>query len=176
MPARPGLEGASRGAGGCPARILGSVLRTDVSLRVRRVCWEQPWMLFSLGYSIAPSTVWEILNDAGMDPAPHRSGPTWRQFLFAQAHGVVACDFFTVDTVLLKRIHVLVSSSTGSLSVLLGPGGESCVIDVPSLAEQRQVVVELFLVFKMRPVADQSFQVVQPLQAPAKVLFAGHIP
>jgi transposase len=44
-----------------------------------------------LGHRVAASTVWEILNAAGIDPAPRRSGPTWRQFLSAQAHGTIAC-------------------------------------------------------------------------------------
>jgi hypothetical protein len=41
--------------------------------------------LACLGYAIAASTVWEILHVAGIDPAPRRAGPTWRQFLAAQA-------------------------------------------------------------------------------------------
>ena len=56
---------------------------------------------------MAASTVWKILNHAGVDPAPRWSGPTWKQFLTAQAHTILACDFFTVDTVFLKRIYVL---------------------------------------------------------------------
>src|SRR4051812_24012294 len=63
--------------------------------------------LVGLGYRVAASTVWKILNKAGVDPAPRRSGPTWNQFLTAQAHTILSCDFFTVDTVLLKRIYVL---------------------------------------------------------------------
>jgi hypothetical protein len=63
--------------------------------------------LVGLGYQVAASTVWKILNQAGVDPAPRRSGPTWRQFLTAQAHTMLPCDFFTVDTVWLKRIYVL---------------------------------------------------------------------
>jgi transposase InsO family protein len=63
--------------------------------------------LLGLGYRVAASTVWKILNQAGVDPAPRRSGPTWRQFLTAQARTMLACDFFTVDTVLLKRVYVL---------------------------------------------------------------------
>jgi putative transposase len=51
--------------------------------------------------------VWTILQRAGVDPAPTRSALTWRQFLRAQAEGVLAMDFFTVDTVLLKRLYVL---------------------------------------------------------------------
>src|SRR5215212_4526768 len=63
--------------------------------------------LVGLGYQVAASTVWKILHQAGVDPAPRRAGPTWTQFLSAQAHGIVACDFFTVDTVFFKRIYVL---------------------------------------------------------------------
>jgi putative transposase len=63
--------------------------------------------LVGLGYRVAASTVWKILNHAGVAPAPRRSGPTWRQFLTAQAHAILACDFFTVDTVLFKRLYVL---------------------------------------------------------------------
>jgi hypothetical protein len=63
--------------------------------------------LARLGYRIAASTVWKILQRAGVDPAPFRTGPTWQQFLTAQAHTIMACDFFTVDTVLLTRIYVL---------------------------------------------------------------------
>ncbi|WP_241825524.1 helix-turn-helix domain-containing protein [Micromonospora sp. CB01531] len=63
--------------------------------------------LAGLGYPVAAGTVWKILHNAGVDPAPRRSGPTWKQFLTAQAHTILACDFFTVDTVFLKRIYVL---------------------------------------------------------------------
>jgi hypothetical protein len=52
--------------------------------------------------------VWKILHRAGIDPAPRRAGPTWKQFLTVQARTVVACDFFTVDTVFFKRISVFV--------------------------------------------------------------------
>ena len=64
--------------------------------------------LIKLGYRIAKSTVWWILNDAGVGPAPRRTGPAWRQFLAAQSKAVIATDFFHVDTVLLRRVYVLV--------------------------------------------------------------------
>ena len=51
--------------------------------------------------------MWCILQRAGVDPAPKRSTVSWRQFLRAQANGVLAVDFFTVDTVFLKRLYVL---------------------------------------------------------------------
>jgi putative transposase len=76
--------------------------------------------LTKLGATVAPSTVWEILRAAGIDPAPRRSDPTWRQFLHAQAAGIVAVDFLHVDTVLLKRLYVLVFIEHGSRRMHLG--------------------------------------------------------
>ena len=63
--------------------------------------------LAGLGYRLAPSTVWSILKRAGLDPAPRRDGPSWRRFLRAQAHGILATDFFCVDTLLGHRLYVL---------------------------------------------------------------------
>ena len=63
--------------------------------------------LAGLGYQIAASTVWSILQRAGIDPAPRRDGPSWRQFLRVQARGILATDFFCVDTLLLQRLYVL---------------------------------------------------------------------
>src|SRR5690349_18378818 len=63
--------------------------------------------LIGLGHPAAASTVWSILKDAGLDPAPRRAGPTWRQFLSAQAHAIVAVDFAHVDTVFLRRLYIL---------------------------------------------------------------------
>ena len=57
------------------------------------------------GIAVAPSTAWKILHAAGIDPAPRRAGPTWRQFLYAQAAGILAADFLHADTVLLKRLY-----------------------------------------------------------------------
>ena len=70
--------------------------------------------LARLGHAIAASTVWEILHAAGIEPAPRRAGPTWREFLTAQAHAIIACDFLMVETVLLKRLHVLVFIEHGT--------------------------------------------------------------
>jgi putative transposase len=46
--------------------------------------------LVGLGYQVAASTVWKILHQAGIDPAPRRAGPTWKQFLIAQAHTILS--------------------------------------------------------------------------------------
>ena len=95
--------------------------------------------LVKLGIAVAPSTVWEILHAAGIDPAPRRSGPTWRQFLHAQAAGILAVDFLHVDTVLLKRLYVLVFIEHGTRRMHLGgvtaiPTGEWTVQQARNLA------------------------------------------
>lgn len=59
----------------------------------------------SLGRKVSPPTVWAILKRTGFDPAPRRNGPTWAQFLKAQASGILACDFFSVETVMLARLY-----------------------------------------------------------------------
>ena len=48
--------------------------------------------LVGLGHRVAASTIWTILKAAGLDPAPRLSGPTWGQFLTAQAHAILAVD------------------------------------------------------------------------------------
>jgi putative transposase len=60
-----------------------------------------------MGVRLAPSSVWIILHRHGIEPTPRRSGPTWAEFLRTQATTLLACDFFTVDTVLLRRLYVL---------------------------------------------------------------------
>ncbi|WP_347814602.1 integrase core domain-containing protein [Streptomyces sp. Tu 3180] len=70
--------------------------------------------LARLGHRIAASTVWEILNVAGVDPAPRRAGPTWREFLAAQAEGIIAADFFHLDTALGTRLYALVFLEHGT--------------------------------------------------------------
>ena len=75
--------------------------------------------LVRLGHSVAASTVWNILKSAGLDPAPRRAGPTWRQFLSAQAHAILAIDFAHVDAVFLRRLYVLVVIEHGRRRVHL---------------------------------------------------------
>jgi putative transposase len=75
--------------------------------------------LVRLGHLIAASTVWQILHDAGIGPAPRRTGPTWKQFLSAQARGIIAADFVHVDTVLLRRLYALIVIEHGTRRVHL---------------------------------------------------------
>jgi putative transposase len=95
--------------------------------------------LTKLGVRVAPSTVHEILRSAGIDPAPRRAGPTWRQFLHAKAAGILAVDFLHVDTVLLKRLYVVVFIEHGTRRMHLGgvtvnPTGEWAVQQARNLA------------------------------------------
>jgi hypothetical protein len=95
--------------------------------------------LTKLGIALAPSTVWAILRAADIDLAPRRTGPTWRQFLAAQAGGILAVDFLHADTVLLKRLYVLVFIEHGTRRMHLGgvtehPTGEWTVQQARNLA------------------------------------------
>jgi putative transposase len=60
-----------------------------------------------LGLVVAPSTVWAVLRRNGIQPAPRRASLSWSEFLRRQAASVIACDFFTVETVWLRRLYVL---------------------------------------------------------------------
>jgi len=75
--------------------------------------------LTGLGYMIAPSTVWQILKDAGIDPAPRRAGQAWHAFLAGQAKTILAADFFHVDTVFQRRLYVLFFIEHGTRRVHL---------------------------------------------------------
>ena len=73
--------------------------------------------LVKLGHLIAASTVWQILHAAGIGPATRRTGPTWQQFLTAQARGILAAGFVHVDTVLLRRLYALIIIEHGTRRV-----------------------------------------------------------
>jgi putative transposase len=75
--------------------------------------------LTGLGHKLAPSSVWQILKDAGIDPAPVRAGQNWRAFLARQATTILAADFFHVDTVFLRRLYVLFFIEHGTRRVHL---------------------------------------------------------
>ena len=99
--------------------------------------------LAGLGVRIAASTIWTILQNAGIDPAPRRSSESWRAFLRSQASGMIACDFFSVETVLLRRLYTLVFIELATRKVYLAgvtanPTGEWA-------AQQARNIIETFI-------------------------------
>jgi hypothetical protein len=96
-PARPGRPAI-------PAGLRALVIRLateNPTWGYRRIHGE----LAGLGYQIGASTVWKILHTAGVDPSPRRAGPSWTEFLQAQAHAILACDMFHLDTITLRRLY-----------------------------------------------------------------------
>ena len=75
--------------------------------------------LLKLGFRLSPSTVRRLLASAGLEPAPRRGGVSWPAFLRRQAASMLACDFFTVETVALRRLYVLFFIEVGSRRVHL---------------------------------------------------------
>jgi putative transposase len=63
--------------------------------------------LKKLGVAVSKTSVAAVLRRHRLPPAPRRSGPTWSEFLRAQAKGILATDFFTVETITLRRFYVL---------------------------------------------------------------------
>ena len=70
---------------------------------------------------MSATTIRTLLRTARAGPAPRRTGPTWTEFLRAQAHGIIACDFFTVETAWLRTLYVLVFIELGSRRIFLSP-------------------------------------------------------
>jgi putative transposase len=77
--------------------------RKNPSWGYRRIQGE----LLGLGIKLAASTIWTILREAGIEPAPRRLEQSWAEFLRQQAASILECDFFTVDTLFLRRFYVL---------------------------------------------------------------------
>ena len=72
--------------------------------------WGYQWIageLHGLGVHASPTSIRRILAAAGLGPAGERNGLSWRDFIRSQAQSMIACDFFTVDTISLRRIYVL---------------------------------------------------------------------
>lgn len=146
--------------------------------------------LARLGTTVAPSTVWSILRAAGNDPAPRRAGLTWTEFLAGQAKGILACDFFTVDTVLLRRLYVLLFIEIGTRRVHLA--GVTANPDGAWVAQQARNLVGRWEAFPFRflvrdrdakfvPAFDAVFRsegarvVKTPIRAPVANAFAERV-
>jgi transposase InsO family protein len=77
--------------------------------------------LGKLGLRVSATTIRTLLRTAHLGPAPRRTGPTWTEFLRAQADGIIACDFFTVETAWLRPLYVLAFIELGSRRIHLSP-------------------------------------------------------
>jgi hypothetical protein len=99
----------------CRGRAATNALEDDVVALVLRLARENPrWGYLrivgecrKLGVTVSATSVRNLLRRHRLGPAPRQSGPSWSQFLRAQAAGTLACDYFHVDTVMLRRVYVL---------------------------------------------------------------------
>ncbi len=98
---------------------------TEIRALVLRLARENPrWgyrriagELRGLGFRVSATSVRRLLREAGLGPAGQRGGLPWREFIRRQAQSMIACDFFTVETVTLRRIYVLFFIELGSRRV-----------------------------------------------------------
>jgi len=97
------------------ADLIVRMARENARWGCMRICGE----LRMLGIRVGATTIRTLLRRHDLGPAPRRSGPTWTQFLRAQAEGIVACDFFTVETIRLKTLYVLFFIHLSSRRVVL---------------------------------------------------------
>jgi hypothetical protein len=103
-PARPGRPAIPAGLRALVIRLAGE----NPAWGYRRI----PGELADLGYRIGASTVRQILHRDGIDPSPRRAGPSWSEFLRTQAHAILACDVFHLDTITRTGSTRSSSSST----------------------------------------------------------------
>jgi putative transposase len=97
--------------------------------------------LRKLGVQVSKGSVANVLRRHGLPPAPRSEGPTWTEFLRSQAKGIIATDFFTVDTVLLRRYYVLFAIEVQTrvvhvLGVTANPNGPWVTQVIPQLHER----------------------------------------
>jgi hypothetical protein len=117
--------------------------------------------LLVLGLRVAASTVWQILTDAGIAPAPERASSTWAQFLRSQADALLACDFF--ETTTLSGTRMYVSAPAAPAGAVLGrenrAGHPGIRLAVPAGSGKGLSVVAL-REWRWAPAGDVGFNLV----------------
>ena len=99
----PHRQGSRRGLDPSVVDLVLRMARENSRWGYQRIAGE----CAKLGIQVSPTSVRNVLRRHRLGPAPRRGGPSWTQFLRAQASGVLACDFLTVETVALSRLYVL---------------------------------------------------------------------
>jgi putative transposase len=99
--------------------------------------------LLKLGHRVSSTSIRNLLRRHRVPPVPRRAGLTWRRFLQAHGRAILACDYFTVDTVFLKRLYVLSFLELASRRILFTacsehPGGAWAAQQARNLAWQLQ--------------------------------------
>jgi transposase len=102
--------------GGATAALVLRLARENPRWGYRRIQGE----LRKLGVAISATAIRSLLKRHGIPPAPRREGPSWKEFLACQACGILACDFFTVETVWLRTLYVLFFIELSTRRVHLG--------------------------------------------------------
>ena len=120
--------------------------------------------LRKLGIRVGATTIRAILRAAGVGPSPRRDGPSWSEFLRAHAQGIIACDFFTVETVWLQTLYVLFWIEHGSRRVRLA--GVTANPDCAWVTQQaRNLAVEERLGSKRFLIHDRDAKFCGPFDA-----------
>ena len=140
LPARPPLDPAVR-------ELVLRLARENPKWGCVRIQGE----LRKLGVRVGATTIRSLLRRSGFGPAPRRGGPSWAEFLRAQAQGIVACDFFTVETVWLRTLYVLFFIEHGTRRVRLAgvtanPDGPWMLQQARNLAVDEQLENVRFLI------------------------------
>jgi hypothetical protein len=142
--------------------------------------------LQGLGHRVGATTIRTILRRAGIGPAPRRDGPSWSEFLRSQAQGILACDFFAVETVLLRTLYVLFLIEVGTRVRIVGvtrnPDGRWVAQQARNLAIEGRLDNVGFLIrdrdAKYTRAFDEVFRtedarvIVTPIRAPKANAFA----
>src|SRR5664279_3675886 len=89
--------------GGETAALILRLAKENPRWGYRRIQGE----LRKLGVTVSATAIRSLLRAHGLKPAPRRQGPSWKEFLACQASGILACDFFTAETVWLRTLYVL---------------------------------------------------------------------